>query len=331
MAIRMAQYGTGHGHAAGKLQSMLTHPDVQCVGVYEPDAARRSALEHADGPYAGVRWFDRVEDMLGDPAVVAVASEGRNDESLAQTEEIVRAGKHAWYDKPAGDDWPAWQRVAGLADQANLQVQMGYMFRYHDGFCKIADWARSGMLGSVFSIRAHMSTNVPVSSREVISAHRGGIFYDLAGHMLDQVVWILGRPSRVTAFLRNETGEVPAFADNGLGVFEFEQAMATVDIAAMEPSPPARRYEVYGTEGSAILIEPFEPGTEIRLVLNEARNGYPAGESRVPVAGRSRQALYDLELASFLRTISGKQPPDRPLSHELLVQETLLRATRGLS
>ena len=265
------------------------------------------------------------------PAIVAVASEGRNDESLAQTEEIVRAGKHAWYDKPAGDDWPAWQRVVAQAEMANLQVQMGYMFRYHDGFCKIADWARSGMLGHVFSIRAHMSTNVPAASREVISVHRGGIFYDLAGHMLDQVVWILGRPSRVTAFLRNETGEVPAFADNGLGVFEYERAMATVDIAAMEPTPPARRFEVYGTAGSAILIEPFEPGTEIRLVLTEARDGYPAGESRVPVAGRSRQALYDLELASFLKTISGKQPPDRPLSHELLVQETLLRATRGLS
>ena len=327
----MAQYGTGHGHAAGKLLSMLTHPDVECVGVYEPDETRRAALERSDGLYADVRWFDRVENMLDNQAIVAVASEGRNDESLAQTEEIVRDGKHAWYDKPAGDDWPAWQRVVAQAEAANLQVQMGYMFRYHDGFGKIADWARSGMLGSVFSIRAHMSTNVPASSREVISVHRGGIFYDLAGHMLDQVVWILGRPSRVTAFLRNETGEVPAFADNGLGVFEYEHAMATVDIAAMEPSPPARRYEVYGTEGSAILIEPFEPGTEIRLVLAEAREGYPAGESRVPVTGRSRQALYDLELASFLKTISGEQPPDRPLSHELLVQETLLRATRGQS
>ncbi len=331
MAIRMAQYGTGHGHAAGKLQSMLTHPDVECVGVFEPDETRRAASARAGGPYEGIRWFDRVEDMLGDPGIAAIASEGRNDESLAQTEEIVRAGKHAWYDKPAGDDWPAWQRVVALAEQASLQVQMGYMFRYHDGFCKIADWARSGTLGRVFAIRAHMSTNVPTSSREVISVHRGGIFYDLAGHMLDQVVWILGRPSRVTAFLRNETGEVPAFTDNGLGVFEYERAMATVDIAAMEPAPPARRFEVYGTEGSAILMEPFEPGTEIRLVLAEDRDGRSAGESRVAVDGRSRQALYDLELASFLKTISGEQPPDRPLSHELLVQETLIRATRGLS
>ena len=331
MAIRMAQYGTGHGHAAGKLQSMLTDPGVECVGVFEPDETRRASLAHAGGPYEDIRWFDRVEDMLGDPGIAAIASEGRNDESLAQTEAIVRAGKHVWYDKPAGDDWPAWQRVVALAEQTGLQVQMGYMFRYHDGFCKIADWARSGTLGRVFAVRAHMSTNVPASSREVISVHQGGIFYDLAGHMLDQVVWILGRPSRVTAFLRNETGEVPAFTDNGLGVFEYEHAMATVDIAAMEPSPPARRFEVYGTEGSAILLEPFEPGTEIRLVLAEDRDGHSAGESRVAVHGRSRQALYDLELASFLKTISGEQPPDRPLSHELLVQETLLRATRGLS
>ena len=331
MAIGMAQYGTGHGHAAGKLQSMLINPRVECAGVFEPDKTRRAVLEHTTGPYAGIRWFDRVEDMLDDSGIIAVASEGRNDESLAQTEAIVRAGKHVWYDKPAGDDWPAWQRVVAMAEKEHLQVQMGYMFRYHDGFRKIADWSHCGMLGSVFSIRAHMSTDIPAPSRAVISAHRGGIFYDLAGHMLDQVVWVLGRPVKVTAFLRNETGEVPGFTDNGLGVFEFENAMATVDIAAMEPSPSARRYEVYGTNGSAILLEHFEPGSEIRLVLAEARDGFPSGESRVPVEGRSRQALYDLELESFLKTITGKQPPDRPLSHELLVQETLLRATRGLS
>ncbi len=331
MAFRMAQYGTGHGHAAGKLQSMLNNPEVECAGVFEPDLARRYALENTTGPYERIQWFDRAEDMLGDPDIVAVASEGRNNESLAQTEEIVRAGKHAWYDKPAGDDWPAWQRVVAMAEEARLQVQMGYMFRYHDGFRKISNWARSGLLGSVFSIRAHMSTNIPVPSRAVISVHQGGIFYDLAGHMLDQVVWILGRPVNVTSFLRNETGEVSGFMDNGLGVFEYENAMATVDIAAMEPSPAARRFEVYGTEGSAILLEPFEPGTEIRLALNEARKGFPAGESRVPAEGRGRQELYDLELESFLKTISGEQPPDRPLSHELLVQETLLRATQDLS
>jgi hypothetical protein len=36
------------------------------------------------------------------------ASEGRNDQSIEQTAQFVEAGKHVWYDEPAGDDWPRW-------------------------------------------------------------------------------------------------------------------------------------------------------------------------------------------------------------------------------
>ena len=89
----------------------------------------------------------------------------------------------------------------------------------------------------------------------------------------------------------------------------------------------ARRFEIYGERGSAILIEPFEPGHTIRLCLTEAADGYEQGEQMVAFDGISRQGLYDLELESLSRVIVGEQPPDRPLDHELLVQETLLRGT----
>ena len=119
--------------------------------------------------------------------------------------------------------------------------------------------------------------------------HRGGIFFDLGGHMLDQVLWILGRPTKATSFLRNDSGSVSAFQDNTLGVFEFERALAIVDIAALETRPPARRFEVYGSQGSAIIVEPFEPGMQIRLCLTEARDGYREGEQFVKL-GRREQA-----------------------------------------
>ena len=328
--IRMAQYGTAHGHAAGKLNSMLNSPDVEVAGVYEPDPERRIILADQDGPYQDVHWCEDVGEILEDDSIIAIASEGRNDESLDQTEKIITSGKHAWYDKPAGDNWHQWQRVVEIARSQNLQVQMGYMFRYHDGFRKISSWVKTGLLGSVFSVRAHMSTTIPQSAREVIGVHQGGIFYDLAGHMLDQVVWLLGRPRKVTSFFHNDTGSVPAFMDNTLGVFEYDNAIAFVDIAAMEPGPTARRFEVYGTEGSAILLEPFEPGERLRLVLVEARAGYETGEQIVTPHARGRGELYDLELESFLATINGQQPADRSLDHELLVQETLLRATGGI-
>ena len=44
--------------------------------------------------------------------------------------------------------------------------------------------------------------------------------------MLDQVTWLLGRPNKVTAFLRNDTGIVPEFKDNTLGVFEFDKYLS---------------------------------------------------------------------------------------------------------
>ena len=327
MAIRMAQYGTKHGHASGKLLAMQDNADVELVGVYEPDAERRAELEGVGGAYAGVPFLDSEEDILDDGSIVAVASEGLNAESLEQTARIVEAGKHVWYDKPAGDDWGRWKEVVQLAKERQLQIQMGYMLRYHDGFQQIAEWVKDGMLGTVYSVRAHMSTHLPPVAREVIGAsHVGGIFYDLAGHMLDQIVWLLGRPERVTAFLRNDSGQVPSFSDNTLGVFEYEQAMAWVDIAAMEARPMARRYEVYGSEGSAILVEPFEPGRQIRLCLESPHGPYTQGEQFISIEGPSRQTTYERELEAFVGVLSGERAPDRTLDHELLVQETLLRA-----
>ena len=35
--LRMAQYGTKHGHAEGVLQVMLDHPEVEVASVFEPD------------------------------------------------------------------------------------------------------------------------------------------------------------------------------------------------------------------------------------------------------------------------------------------------------
>lgn len=328
--IRIAQYGTKHGHAQGKLVSLQNHPEVELVGVFEPDLAQRKRLQESGGPFQPVHWFEREGEMLEDETILAIASEGQNNESLAQTEAIVNAGKHVWYDKPAGEDWPQWQAVIAKAQKQNLYVQMGYMFRYHDGFRQIADWARSGFLGNIFSIRAHMSTFISEAQRQVISQHQGGIMFDLGGHMLDQLVWIMGRPEKVTSFLRNDDTLVPGFVDNALTVLEFDRGMAFVDIAAMETRPMARRYEVYGDQGSAIIVDPFEPAQTIRLCLNEARDGYQAGEQFIELEMQSRQALYDLALQAFLATITGRQEPDRPYAHELLVQETLLRVTGKL-
>src|SRR3954466_9426030 len=129
--IRIAQYSAKHGHAAGKLLALRHNPRVEFVGLFEPDREWRAQLAHAGGPYDGVRWFEDVRELLDDPGIVAVAAEGRNDESLDQAEQIIAAGKHVWYDKPAGANWPQWQRVVAQAERRALTIQVGYMSLNH--------------------------------------------------------------------------------------------------------------------------------------------------------------------------------------------------------
>ena len=323
----MAVYGTKHAHSTGVVRVMLANEDVEVTGVFEPDGDRRRELESTEEePWSEVNWYDEDTEFLTDPTITAVASEGRNSESLDHTEAIVDAGKHVFYDKSAGDDYPRFVRVMATAKERGLLVQMGYMFRYHDGFARIADWMESGLLGDVFSIRAHISTTVSEGARSALAQHRGGIFYDLAGHMIDQIVFHLGRPERVTSYLQQVLDADFESPDNTLAVFEYDRAIAFVDIAAMEAPPIARRFEVYGTNGSAIM-EPFEPAATVRLCLTQPGAGYPAGVSVIDLEDRPR---YVASLEAFVRDLRGEKKPDRSPEHELLVQETLLRATGNI-
>ena len=323
--IRMAQYGTKHGHAGGVLSVMLANPDVEVAGVYEPDLQRRRELQSTGvPPWSKIEWIENETDLLGDNSIIAVSSEGSNMESLEHTEQIIDAGKHVFYDKPAGDDYSKFHQIVQTARKKKLLVQLGYMFRYHDGFTKIANWARSGFLGDIFAIRAHMSTTMDRLSQSSLQDYpTGGIFYDLGAHMVDQMVWILGRPNKITSFLREDFVKTNGFANNTLGVFEYDNSMAMIDIASMEPAPPARRFEVYGSVGSAIM-EPMEPAETLKLTLTEPRGNYPIGVSLVNLEDRPR---YVASLEAFVKDIKGEKEPDWSLEHELLVQETLLRAT----
>ena len=76
--------------------------------------------------------------------------------------------------------------------------------------------------------------------------------------MLDQITWIMGRPD-TTRFLANFTQtDNPEYPDNTLAVLEWQSrgGLAIMDISAREHGGH-RRFEVFGTKGSAILVESF--------------------------------------------------------------------------
>jgi predicted dehydrogenase len=323
MKLGFAQIGTAHAHASGKVETLQANPDVAFYGVYEPDPVLR-AQRADEAAYGNVHWFRSEAEVLHNEEIVAVAVESHVADNLAIARRALEQGKHVWLDKPAGTDWQAFQDLIESARAKGLLVQLGYMFRYNPGFQFILDWVREGRLGEVFAVRGRMSQSLSEERRTYLSEYEGGILFELLCHLIDIVVALLGRPDRITSFLRDDRGTVPSFEDNTLTVFEYRRAMAMLSSAAMEVSPFAvRRFEVYGTRGSAVL-EPFETSPVLRLCLDKARHGFESGWQQIPLESPPR---YARSLAALVADIRGEKAPDRSLDHELAVQETVLRAS----
>ena len=325
MKMRLAQYGISHDHASGKANVMKESDEIEFAGVFEPSAEVRATLGQSS-VYDGVHWFTSKEEMLNDETIVGIAAQGRVSQNLTFAREILEHGKHVWFDKPAGDNLDTFQEVLDIARDKNLLVQLGYMFRYNAGFQFILDWANSGKLGDIFSVRARISSSLSSEAHwqrwDSLGEHSGGIMFILACHLTDIIVALLGRPTRVTPFSRHDGHDVPWYRNNTAAVLEYPRALAILESTALEiDSGKARRLEVYGIRGSAIL-EPLEPPA-LRLCLDEERDGYAKGWQTVPVERRPR---YVESLRAFVADIRGEKSPDRSLDHEFTVQETVLRA-----
>ena len=325
MKIRLAQYGISHDHASGKTRVMKESDQVDFAGVFEPSAEVRQMLG-TNPVYDGVHWFSSKEDMLEDETIVGIAAQGRVSENLTFAREALEHGKHVWLDKPAGDDLEVFRGVLEVARKNKLCVQLGYMFRYNAGFQFILNWADSGKLGKLFSVRGRIASGLSNEAHwkrwDSHGEREGGIMFILAPHLIDIVVALLGRPERVTPFSQSLNRTFSWYRDNTAAVFEYSEALATLESTALEVSAgESRRLEVYGTRGSAIL-EPLEPPA-LRLCLDEDRDGYAKGWQTVAVENRPR---YVESLRAFVADIRGEKSPDRSLDHEFNVQETVLRA-----
>ena len=102
--IKMVQYGTKHGHAQGVLEVILNHPNVNFVGVFEPDKKRIHQLKKIKNSIWDKVNFLVDKSFLNDSSIVAASCEGSNTESLNFTEELITSNKHVFYDKPAGNN-----------------------------------------------------------------------------------------------------------------------------------------------------------------------------------------------------------------------------------
>ena len=318
--IRIGQIGVGHAHAS-KLSVYRKSPDYEVVGIVEPNAELRKQAEVQE-PFRDLPWMTQ-EELLNVSELQAVLVETQVRELLDVAETCVKAGKHVHLDKPAGESLAQFTRILESASHQKLLLQMGYMYRYNPAIVLLRDFLKRGWLGDVFEVHTVMSKVVSPESRRELAEFRGGIMFELGGHIVDLVIGVLGKPVHVAAFPRRVGTQDDKLMDNMLAVFEYPHATATVKSSAVEVDGGERRhFVVCGTEGT-FHVQPLD-NPSARVTFSSTRDTYIKGYQDVTFP---KYVRYVEDAADMAKIIRDEKESDFAPDHDLAVQTSLLKAS----
>jgi predicted dehydrogenase len=306
--------GGSHSHAAEKVKVVRESADWNLIGVCEEDPSVRRQYEQAGVPLVSQ------DDLFKRSTVIAVESAVEDHARHARL--ALSAGKHIHLEKPPADTLEAFRELLRLARERSLVMQMGYMWRYNPAIHKVSEAARNGWLGEVYLARGTINTQIEAGRRSQWGRFRGGVMFELGSHLIDALVRLLGRPTKVRSVLKTHGPQSDALADNTVAIFEFPRALGIVSAATLQPNAGRyRRFEVFGTGGTAI-VNPIEP-PELTIDLAKAAGPYRTGVNRVSLPAYRR---YVDDFAELARAVRNGKPLAVTPEQDLLVHEALMQA-----
>lgn len=284
------------------------------VGIVEPAGVVKSEI------YEGLPRLTEAE-LLAMPDVKVVAVETAIEDSCATAMRCIEAGKHIHLDKPGSLDHASFKAMRLEAEKRGLTVQMGYMLRYNPAFELLFKAVREGWLGEITEIDAAMGKMADPKTRAQLAALPGGGFFELACHVTDAVLTVMGKPKSVHAFSTPVGSD--GMKDNQMAVLEYAKATAVIRCNHADPfGGPRRRFNVSGTEGTFEIL-PLESG-KVNLSLSKACGGYKKGTQAITLeVPKDRYVGEFLDLAKIVR---GEKQLVWDAAHDIAVHETVLRA-----
>ncbi|MBQ3084830.1 MAG: Gfo/Idh/MocA family oxidoreductase [Clostridia bacterium] len=326
--IKLGQIGIGHNHGEAKMKAARKFPDLFEIVGYAEENERWIEKRGALKGYEGLPRMS-VEEVIAKSDAILVESDVWDLTKYAQM--CIDAGKHIHLDKPASGTLSEYKRLLDTAEAKNLVVQLGYMYRYNPAVQKCFELVREGKLGEIYSINAEMSTFHKPEYKRWLTNFGGGILYILGSHLVDLIVYILGKPQKVHAFLKHTGLDGIDLPDHNLAVLEYEKALARVFVSSVEVNGFGRRQlMVSGSKGTVNICPLERPITMSWSDTTIADAAYEDRKIILPFEDNTAGGRYDEMMQDFYAYIKGTKQNPFTYAHEYAVQEVLAQVVGGI-
>jgi predicted dehydrogenase len=160
------------------------------------------------------KWYSDADELINDPGVNAiyVATPPLFHEEYAI--KAMQAGKAVYVEKPMALDAAAAKRIEQVAAETGTKISVAHYRRQQPLFLKIKELLDQKIIGEIRLVNLQMfqpnqsniiaQTDVNWRIDPCISG--GGLFYDLAPHQLDLMLYFFGIPVKTSGISINAGG-----------------------------------------------------------------------------------------------------------------------------
>ncbi len=155
--------------------------------------ASQAARERASSMVPGTCMTDRLEDLLEDESLEAIAIATPVPTHAELAARVLEAGKHCFVEKPLAQSVVDAERAVEAGRRAERTLMVGHLLEYHPGVRKLKELADMGELGEIRYIYGNRLNLGKVRADE-------NALWSLGAHDVSVVLHLLGEePCEVTA------------------------------------------------------------------------------------------------------------------------------------
>ena len=265
-AVRVAVVGLVHGHVAGFLPALKSHPEIQLVGIGEPDTALAKKYEnqfHLDPQL----FFTSIDAMIQQTHPQALLVYTAISDHRKVIEIAADHGINVMVEKPLATTLDDALAIRKTAHEHHIQVLVNYETTWYSSNRAAYDELQQGKLGELHKVifrdghQGPKEIGVPPEFLRWLTdpqKNGAGALFDFGCYGADLVTWLAHgeTPVSVTAVAQTNKPNLYPHVDDDATIIVRYPKMQAVLMPSWDWSFNVKDMALYGTKGSAVTVGP---------------------------------------------------------------------------
>jgi predicted dehydrogenase len=215
--------------------------------------SRSSEKRQAYSQQFGIPCVEDFNEMLSDPEIKGVILTVPNEQHLPVAEQVARAGKHVYTEKPIANTLVNGLKMQALQENYGIQVMVGHSARLLKGTRLMKQAIDSGELGMVGFMEANFSNEralelTPDTWRWYRDKAPGGPLSQLAIHQFDSLHYLGGEITHVSSIASKLSPVGAEVDDQSMTLMKFANGQVGY-VGSCWTSPGIYSIRIFGSKG----------------------------------------------------------------------------------